>query len=99
MIELEQRLTELEKRQTAFAAEYNITLLEYQKLVKALTYTELLTCLELLKSKSHKSGTRAYFAKEVRRWLSGQHLGSKPFSPADFKKAEPSYHVNIELPK
>lgn len=90
-------MSTLEQQQAEFAASFGLTLEHYKKLTGTLSYTELITCLELLKARHHRSGFRASCASQIQAWLNGsEHL--KPLSPRQFKGAEPKWPITYSIP-
>ena len=92
-------MSDLEVRQTQFAAAFGLTHAQYKKLASACDSRELVTALELLKAKKHRSGYRASLAEAVRVWLAEDiptHL--KPLSVHQFRNAEPKWPVHYNLP-
>jgi hypothetical protein len=90
-------MTDLEKRQEEFATGFGLTLEQYKFLVSSLNYTELITCLELLKAKRHKSQWRERKANAVRVWIDGR-ITLKPLSITEFRMAEPKWPLHYRLP-
>lgn len=90
-------MSELETRQQQFAQTFGLTLQQYKRLASSVTYEELITCLELLKAKKHKSGSRARMAESIRQWIDyGTSL--KPLSMFEFRKAMPTWPIKIQIP-
>jgi hypothetical protein len=92
-------MSNLEARQTAFAAEFGLSYEQYKKLATACNSTELVTCLELLKAKKHRSAYRATLAASVRAWLVEDiPVHAKPLSFYQFRNAEPKWPVHYNFP-
>lgn len=90
-------MSTLEQRQAEFASSFGLTLEHYRKLASTLSYTELITCLELLKARRHRSGFRASCTTQINAWLNGNdHV--KPLSPRQFKGAEPKWPITYNIP-
>lgn len=90
-------MSTLEQRQAEFAASFGLSFEHYKKLASALNSTELITCLELLKARRHRSGFRASCTSQINAWLNGsEHL--KPLSPRQFKGAEPKWPIPYTIP-
>lgn len=90
-------MSTLEQRQREFATAFGLTLEHYKKLASSLNHIELVTCLELLKAKRHRSGFRAACTSQILSWLEGgDHL--KPLSPRQFKGAEPKWPIQYTIP-
>lgn len=91
-------MSDLEIRQKQFAEQHRITFEDYRKLVKNLSYTEVITCLEVLKAARHRSEFRHKMETQIRSWLSGAAAALKPLTPNQFKCLEPRYPVRYNLP-
>ena len=87
----------LSQRQTEFAAQFRISYAEYKKLVSSLSLEEIITCLELLRCKVHRSGKRRSMEEQVRRWLTNDTY-LKPLTVYQFKLARPKWPVKFTLP-
>lgn len=90
-------MTDLEIRQEEFAKAFELTLEQYKFLTSSLNFTELITCLELLKAKRHKSKWRQSKAQTVRMWIDDR-IGLKPLSITEFRMAEPTWPLHYRLP-
>ena len=90
-------MTEIEKRQADFAKGFDLTFDQYRKLATSLSYIELITCLELLKAKRHKSKSRQRWATTIRAWLDYSDT-LKPLSIVEFRMAEPKWPIRYSLP-
>lgn len=90
-------MSDLVARQTEFAAHYSLTYDEYKLLAHSCTSDELITCLELLKAKKHRSPYRARLAQAIREWLVTQNY-TKPLSHWQFKNAVPTWPVHHNIP-
>lgn len=91
-------MSDLDARKTAFASEFGLTLEQYQKLASRCTSDELVTCLELLKAKRHRSGYRARLAQAIRDWFVDDSTHFKPLAPWQFKNALPKWPVHYNFP-
>lgn len=90
-------MTDLEVRQEQFALSFGLTLVQYKKLASSVTTDELISCLELLKAKKHRSHFRASIAVELRQWLDyGGAL--KPLSVFQLKAIVPKWPIKYSLP-
>lgn len=88
---------ELVQRQAEFAVRFNLSLDEYQRIVRACNTTEVIAVLELFKAKSHRSPARKFAYEQVKRWLL-LNLPGKPLREAQFKALAPKWPVFYELP-
>ena len=88
----------LEQRQTEFAKQFGLSLEQYKKLAGACSHIELVTCLELLRVKKHKSGFRARCHQDIWSWIN-HGLSIKPLSHAQFKLTEPSWPTHFQIPQ
>lgn len=88
----------LERQQREFANLNRITYEEYKRLVSAMTYDQVITCLELLKAKQHKSQFRARLEVKIRSWFC-ETLNSKPLSDSEYQMAKPKWPVRYQLPR
>lgn len=92
-------MSDLDARKAAFASSFGLTLEQYQKLASRCTTDELVTCLELLKAKHHRSGYRARLAQTIRTWFDGADPSHfKPLSYWQFKNAAPKWPVHYNFP-
>lgn len=91
-------MDELDQRKSDFALKFGLTLNQYRKLSSSLTYDELLTCLELLKATKHLSPFRATATGNIKSWLDGKRIGTKPLTPAEFNRAAPKWPTHYSLP-
>lgn len=91
-------MSELETRQAEFAVAYRITFEEYKKLVTSCSYDEVITCLELLKARRHRSSFRKDMEAGIRKWFS-DGVGLKPLSPRQFDASRPKWPVQYSLPR
>ena len=90
-------MSTLETRQEEFAKTFNLTLAQYKRLASSVNAEELITCLELLKARTHRSRSRAEMAESVRQWIDcGTAL--KPLSLFEFRKAVPTWPVRFQIP-
>lgn len=87
----------LAQRQTEFAAQFRISYDEYKKLVTTLQLEEIITCLELLRCKKHRSGSRRSMEVQIRKWFTSD-VYLKPLTPYQFKLAKPKWPVKFTLP-
>ena len=87
----------LEQRQTEFAATFGLTLEQYKKLASSLSHIELITCLELLRAKRHRSGFRNHCKIQIQHWLDGAPY-MKPLTQRQFKMAEPKWPIHYNIP-
>lgn len=90
-------MSDLEQRQIEFATAFGLTLKEYKQLASALGTEDLISVLELLKARKHKSRKRAQYAAYVSSWLSNP-LTLKPLSPRQLKEIVPTWPVRFQLP-
>jgi len=88
---------DLSTRQTEFAMKFRLTYEEYQKIVKAMTLDEVITCLELLRCVKHRSMYRSRMEKRIREWLVDQRF-QKPFRPKEFEILTPKWPIKYQLP-
>lgn len=90
-------MTDLEVRQERFAQDFGLTLAQYKKLASAVTADELISCLELLKAKTHRSQFRASVASSLKQWI--EHGGMlKPLSINQMKAIVPKWPIKIQVP-
>jgi hypothetical protein len=90
-------MTDLEQRQIDFAAGFGLALNEYKALARSLTTADLISVLELLKAKTHKSKKRERYAADVRAWLKNP-TGLKPLPAWALKDIECTWPVRYRLP-
>lgn len=90
-------MIELEQRQIEFALTFGLTLKEYKQLASSLGTEDLISVLELLKAKKHKSRRRAQYAAYVTSWLANP-LTLKPLTPRQLKEIVPTWPVRFQLP-
>lgn len=90
-------MNDLENRQAEFAKSFDLTYDQYKKLATCLSHIELITCLELLKARRHRSKSRQRWAAAIRTWLDCS-VTLKPLSIVEFKMAEPKWPVRYSLP-
>jgi hypothetical protein len=90
-------MSSLEQRQTEFAESFGLTLEHYKKLASALNHTELVTCLELLRAKRHRSGFRSHCKSQIQQWLGGAPY-LKPLSQRQFEMAMPKWPIHYTIP-
>ena len=91
-------MNSLEQQQHAFAERNRITYDEYKKLVSSMTYDQVITCLELLKAKKHKSSFRARLEAKIRAWFPDSGA-SKPLTDAEYHMAKPKWPIHYQLPR
>lgn len=90
-------MTDLEMRQELFAKDFGLSLAQYKKLASSVTSDELISCLELLKAKTHKSHFRSSVSAALWRWLeSGVTL--KPLSLNQMRAIVPKWPVKYRIP-
>lgn len=90
-------MTDLEVRQERFAQDFGLTLVQYKKLASSLDTAELISCLELLKAKKHKSHFRQSMHDALLQWI--EYGGSlKPLSMNQLKAIVPNWPVKIQIP-
>lgn len=87
-----------EAEQRKFAELQRLTFEEYTRLVKACTYEEVITCLELVRAKRHPSEFRAKMEQQIRGWLSEPGIHQKPLSPKQFAMTKPKWPIKYTLP-
>lgn len=90
----------LKTQQTEFAATFGLTYDELHKLMRAYTTDNLLICLDLLKTKKHRSNFRASCASQIRSWLSGtaHNLANQPLSKSQLAYLKPTWPITIRIP-
>lgn len=90
-------MTDLEMRQEAFAKDFGLTLAQYKKLAGSCTADELISCLELLRAKTHRSHFRASMTQTLWRWLDdGCQL--KPLSRHQMLAIVPKWPIKFSIP-
>lgn len=90
-----------------FAQSFSLTVHQLRMLSHMYATTEVITCLELLKAKKHRSSFRAGLASRLRMWLKMNEghpindalLIARPLSPSQLKAALPRWPVNYNIPK
>lgn len=90
-----------------FAKSFSLTTHQLRILTRMYCTTEVITCLELLKAKKHRSNFRASLASQLRMWLKANEnhpindslLLLRPLSAAQLKAALPKWPVNYNIPK
>lgn len=87
-----------ETTQRKFAELQRLTFEEYARLVKACTYEEVITCLELVRAKRHPSEFRAKMEQQIRGWLTDPGIHQKPLSPKQFAMTKPKWPIKYTLP-
>lgn len=85
------------QRQADFAARFNLSLDEYQRIVRSCDTAEVIVVLELFKARSHRSPARKFAHEQVKRWLL-LNLPGKPLRDSQFRALAPKWPVNYELP-
>lgn len=90
-------MTDLELRQIDFAAHFGLLLNDYKRLASALTTEELISVLELLKAKRHRSKKRARCASDVRAWLKSP-VNLKPLTYWQLQDIKCTWPVDYRLP-
>ncbi len=90
---------ELEQSQREFALKFRISYEEYKILVTSMTTDEVITCLELLRAKKHKSKFRERMETQIREWLAHDYGNSKPLTDKDFMWARPKWPIHYQLPR
>jgi len=94
-IELQNSLRE---RQEVFAAKFGLTLAQFLKLTHVCRTEELVTVLELLKVKKHKTQFRARMHLHLKNWLDNDGFG-KPFTSSQFGWLKPTWPITWQLPR
>ncbi len=87
----------LEHRQAEFAKQFDLTYEQYKLLSKSVTYDQLISCLELLRCKGHRSQYRASMASKIRSWIDNP-VGLKPLSGKEFSFVLPRWPVHFQIP-
>lgn len=82
---------------TAFAAQFHLSLDEYKRIVSAMTYDEVITCLELVKASKHRSGFRSRMSAQIRLWLAGSAY-LKPLTHNQYRAMAPKWPITYNLP-
>lgn len=90
-------MSDLEKRQIEFATTFGLTLKEYKQLASSLGTEDLISVLELLKAKKHRSRRRAQYSAYVNSWLTNPAT-LKPLTPRQLKEIVPAWPVRYHLP-
>jgi hypothetical protein len=88
---------ELVQRQAEFAVRFNLSLDEYQRIVRACNTQEIIAILELFKVRSHRSPARRFAHEQVKRWLM-LNLPGKPLRDSQFRALIPKWPVLYQLP-
>lgn len=89
-------------QRTQFAQSLGLTEDQLKRLLSTYDATDLTTCIELLKAKSHRSMFRASLAMQLRKWLQNESPSStlrlKPLSVKQLQEAKPSWPVHLRIP-
>jgi hypothetical protein len=88
----------LRERQALFAAQVDLTLEQYLKIVRACNTDEAITVLELLRVSTFKSQSRAHCARKVREWVGNESAIGKPLNIWEFERCRPTWKIRYSLP-
>jgi hypothetical protein len=97
MIAVENSQHELRVRQAKFAAQFNLSLDQYLRIMRSCTTDEAITVFEILKAKRHHSEYRASVERRIRDWTVNG-LTAKPLTPEQFKQLRPTWPTRIKFP-
>ena len=83
-----------------FAGMHRITCDEYKRLCSSMRTDEVITCLELLKAKRHRSPFRQAMEARIREWLeqADSSIRTRPLTPKEFEAAKPKWPITYTLP-
>jgi len=91
----------MSKQLQEFAVLHNLTVDEYMKLVQSMRTGEVITCLELLRARRHRSEFRRNMDIKIRMWLIAANTNgerTQPLTAKEFEMARPKWPITYTLP-
>lgn len=90
---------DLRLQQEKFAGSFGLTYDSLHKLMKTLSTTDLMTCLDLLKTKTFRSSFRKNCSQQLRSWLdSDAPFRLTPLSRYQLDMLKPKWPIDIQIP-